>query len=137
MSALTCEMPLLRTCSQISRVQFVPTDDSRVRLNRSEAAVVVRRIAKIDDVLASHYHVRGSDVRFRWQILKERDQLVRLLKDGHVGNLPLDQALQFSPQTVEATLDYARTITTYSYSAMYGVREGFEQLTKKLNSLVR
>ena len=141
MSTIAYAMPLMPTCSQVNLASFVPVQEPTItRLNRAEAAIVVRKTAKIDECLASLYHVRGADVRFRFEINREKDRLQRLVRVGRPTNKSFDVAVQLSSAAREATRDYAKVVTTYtgtfSHSSFDGMTEGYQCLATKLTALL-
>ncbi|MBI5510528.1 MAG: hypothetical protein HY903_17360 [Deltaproteobacteria bacterium] len=137
MSIQLAAMPLVRTYSRVNQARLLAEPTPTVKITKAEATRVVRRIAKIDEALASHYHVRGADARFQFQMLKEKKRLLALIQDGRPGNTPFDRAILFSKNTVEATLDYVRALDTQSHSALAGGSEGFTLLARRLLALVR
>ena len=138
MTSIACPMHFMPTCSQVEQAQFVSLPEPTVtRLSRAEAAIVVRKTAKIDEALSSLYHVRGADVRFRFEICREKDRLQRLVRVGRPTNKPFDTVVQLSSAARESTRDYARLVTTYTRSSIYGMTEGYEGLAKKLTALLQ
>ena len=142
MSTIAYAMPMMPTCSQLNLASFVPANAPTVtRLNRAEVAIVVRKSAKIDEVLGSLYHVRGADVRFRFEILREKDRLNRLVRVGRPTNKSFDAVAQLPSAVREATRDYAKVVmtytTTYGHSTFSGMTEGYQSLAAKLTALLQ